>query len=89
MAEPEHDPERLLRVQHIVAQLQQATEHCTVGDVQMALGNMVALLCLKIYPQDPDQVFLETQSVLLEIYGAIRAHVRAGKEPEVVSRSVN
>lgn len=89
MAEEEKDIERELRIRTMVTALQRATENQTVGDAQAALGNMVALLCLSAAPQDPDRLFLETQAALSEVYLAIRAHVRSGKEPQVIPGALN
>lgn len=89
MAEEEQDPERELRIRAMVKELLGVVANKSLGDAQTALGNMVGLMCLTVAPQDPDRAFMETVAAVQEVYLAIRAHVRAGKSPDVIPGRLN
>ncbi len=85
MAEEEQDPERRIRLAAIVRDLQAATSEKSLRDVQAALANTIAIMCLSIDPDTADEVFIYTQNVIGEVYLAMRNRVREGKPPEVMN----
>ncbi len=85
MAEEEKDPERRLRLEVIVRELQAATSGKPLSDVQAAFANVVAIMCLSVGSEVADEIFISTQSAMAEVYLAMRSRVREGKSPEVVN----
>jgi len=81
MAEEEQDPGRRLRIAAMVTAIQAATGEQLIGDVQVALANVVASMCLR--QEDPENLFLLTQEYLSEVFRALRQHVREGKTPDL------
>jgi hypothetical protein len=80
MAEEEQDPERRQRIAALVIAIQRATDEQIIGDVQVALANVIALMCLS--REDPEHLFLVTQESLSEVFRAQRQHRREGKAPD-------
>ncbi len=85
MTQEEQDPERRLRLASIISDLQAATAEKPLRDVQAAIANTIAIMCLSINPETADEIFIYTQNVIGEVYLAMRNRVREGKPPEVVN----
>ncbi len=76
------DPEVALRVRTMVKQIVAATEGKPRREVRLALANWASLLCLTTGADDPDEDFLLLSADIIEVYIAVRAHVRAGHDPK-------
>lgn len=82
MADPnKEDPEVELRVRAMVRQLMTATEGRPKREARLAFSNAIALLCPATGAEDPEAEFLALQIDNIEVFAAMREHVRAGKDP--------
>ncbi len=85
MAEEEQDPEKRLRLERIVLELQAATSGKLFSEVQSAFANTVAIMCLSMGVEVADEMFIATQAAMAEVYLAIRSRVRQGEAPKVIN----
>jgi len=74
MAEQESDPDRLLRVGAIIVDLKKAIEGKPIADIQTALANTIAQLCLSFPGENADRLFLNTLDTCMEVYRDMSNH---------------
>jgi len=79
MAEQESDPDRLLRVGAIIVDLKKAIEGKPIADIQTALANTIAQLCLNV-GENPDRLFLNTIDSCMEVYRDMSNHTLRGQD---------
>lgn len=80
MAEQESDPDRLLRVGAIIVDLKKAIEGKPIADIQTALANTIAQLCLNVGGESADRLFLNTIDSCMEVYRDMSNHTLRGQD---------
>jgi len=80
MAEQETDPERLVRVGAIMVDLKKSIEGKPLVDIQVAVANTIAQLCLSFPGENADRLFLNTLDTCMEVYRDMSNHTLRGQD---------